>query len=163
MHKAHKYIEKAIKLNPKNQHFYKTTIAIYNEEGHYKKALEEIDKALSIENNNPNPIIEFNLKKIDILNVFGKDKEVKKVVEYLLLHFPTDNRVKNKNKSFKIEKPLETTDKQHLYKKIITNLQKDQYYLERTLVILDKIENPWAKNDLLGRIVEHLKFLKKNK
>ncbi len=158
---AEYYIDKAITANPLNPSFYATAGMIAYERCEYDAALSEFDKAIHINNENtyyPNAELNFQFKKIDILNELGKTEEVKSIFTYLDEKFPSDERVTKKHKNiFQIEEEIDAAGKIKELKNRFYLIQNDPYYYTKLISLWKNLDNDWAREDLLDRIVYHFR------
>ena len=90
--KAEQYINQALKGNPNNPRFYRVHAMILSKKSHYLKALNEIDKALKI-TEEQKLIITLGLQKIEILEKTERNNEAKSILADLHKKYPKDKSI----------------------------------------------------------------------
>ena len=154
------YIDKAILGNPKNPFFYVVLSMISYERCEYGPALDKLNKAIIVNcenDNNPNLDLQFHLKKIDLLYELGKVTEVMNIFTYLHEKFPSDEKVERKNNNMFLKKEkLDVIGKIEKLKNRFSVIQNDPYFYAKLISLWSSLDNIWAKEDLLDRMIYHL-------
>lgn len=158
---AQYHIDKAIKLNPENPHFYMTASKIAYKNLDYESSLNFIDKALGKKINNANAIVSFNFKKIDLLNELRKTDDIKQISHLLLKHYPSNNQILKKSNAIEAQKSLNKLDKKIYYKNVLSIIKEYPYFYTRIIYLSKNLNTQWAKDDFIARVTEHLITLKK--
>jgi len=154
-------IEKAIKGNANNPAFYMTLALLNSKNNDYINAIQNIDKAISLLNNNKNADINFHLRKIAILQDLNEDGTVNKLFDELLEKYPNEERIILRQIQIENEINHKPLDKIKEQEKILPRLQNDNYFFEKINSLLSTIKEPWAKENLHNRVTNHLKILSK--
>ncbi len=164
---AQYYIDKAITANPLNPSFYATVGMVAYERCKYDVALSKFEKAIHINNENnynPNADLNFQFKRIDLLNELGKIEEVESIFTYLDEQFPSDERVTVKYKNiFQIQEKIDAAGKIKELKTKLSMIQNAPYYYTKLISLWKSLDNDWAREDLLDRVIYHLGELETEK
>ena len=151
---AENAIKKAIQGNPNNPAFYLTLSMLEEKKCHYILAIEHIDKAIDMLDDNANAEIGYRLQKINIFNISIDEEKAKVLVTALLETYPDDKRVKQRAKVI-LEKNT-TLDIKKEEQQILSRLREDENYFTKIVSLLSSLEDEWAKSNLLSHLVEHL-------
>ncbi|HFU75074.1 MAG TPA: hypothetical protein ENK66_02405, partial [Arcobacter sp.] len=155
-------IENALKGNPNNPQFYFTYSRLQEKQCRYIEAIEYIDKALGMLNNQNNAEIQFTLYKVNILVLSIKDEnKAKFLLDELLEKYPEDKRIVQRKKELLGMNKTIHFDKNKEEERILISLREDKTYFSKIIAILNKLEDGWARDDLVSRMIEYFKL--KNK